>query len=321
MKNTIYHAQYRTLNLIHAIENEPNQHGLDNLKSCLQQLHHTFLYKIDCESLELSIAQGYRQMAINLYRQCELLLKAQHRSQLKSICMALVCLAQKIESLSEPAYINIFKQKIDPLLHNSSQFGTTIIRPLCQQASVYLAGHKGICAKASQEWLADNIIAEPNLPHAYSVDELARFVKKVTFHKEELCFLYALEKKNIKNTLTFFPVTGLLRLSHGAMLLALLDELSEQKNTRFFITFAHFRNRLFHSVGCKFNQDLIQWFDSDCGIFQNHHKENFGRWLDFYLTQNNYKDKFSFFTIQIAEHKPKITDKLSNGIKYTQHLF
>lgn len=162
---------------------------------------------------------------------------------------------------------------------------------------------------------------DPNISETTAAGNYSdNFVKIVEFHKEELCFLYALEKENKKSALTFFLVTGLLRLSNGTMLLALLDELAENKNVLFFITLAHFKNRLFHSVGCKFSRELIQWFDSDCGIFQSQHKEDFGKWLDFYLKQNQYKDKFSFFTVQIGERTPRLMDTLSNGVKYMRHL-
>ena len=93
-----------------------------------------------------------------------------------------------------------------------------------------------------------------------------------------------------------------LAVFNGTLLLALLEELAGNKNVQFLITLTHFKNRLFHSVGCKFSRELIQWFDSDCGIFQSNHKEDFGRWLDFYLKENHYKDKFSFFAVNYIKN-------------------
>ena len=119
-----------------------------------------------------------------------------------------------------------------------------------------------------------------------------------------------MEQENKKNALTFFLVTGLLRMSNGASLWSLLNELSANKDIRFFITFIHFRNMLVHSVGCKFNQELVQWYDSDCGIFQSQRNANFGHWLDFYLTQNQYKEKFSFFTVHVGEKSPGLSEHI-----------
>lgn len=76
------------------------------------------------------MAQEYRQIAITVYHQCHLLLKEQYRSQLKSICIALVCLAQKMESFSDPTYINKFQKKLEPLFNESHQFGGTLAK-LC----------------------------------------------------------------------------------------------------------------------------------------------------------------------------------------------
>ncbi len=301
---------------------ESNKEQLDDLISGLKKLNQHFLDQNLAAYSPVIIAQEYRQIAITLYEQSHLLLRVQHRKKLKSICMALVFFAQKLESFSDPTYINKFQKKLEPLMHESYQFGVTVVRPLCQQISAYLAGHRGICAIAARAWLANHFMSHaPNIV----VTNIAggcfdNFIKKVEFQKEELYFLYELEKHRKKIALTFFLVTGLRRLSNGVMLLALLDELSENKNVLFLITFAHFRHRHFHAVACKFSQELIQWFDSDCGIFQSQNKDNFSKWLDFYLKHNQYQDKFSFFTVHKGEPAPRLTDRLSNGIKYIRHL-
>lgn len=322
MKYTIYHAQYRALRLINAIEFEQNKNQLLSLQSCLKKLNQFFLDNTSIEHVDITMALACRQKAIEIYQQQHFLLKKSHRDLTKSICMSLVCFAQKIEFLSESANLNKFQQKIAALINQSHLLSTIVLRPLCQQGSVYLAGHRGICAIAAKEWLASNFMSDDrDTSEINSENYSASFIKTVQFSKEELFFLYAREKMNKKSTLTFSLVTGLLRLSNGALILALLDELSENKNVCFLITFAHFKNRLFHSVGCKFSQELIQWFDADCGIFQSQQKENFHHWLDFYLKENQYSNKFSFFNVQIGKSAPKLTDTLLSGVKYMRHLY
>ena len=322
MKYTIYHAQYRALRLINAIDFEQNKDQLTILQSFLENLNHFFLDETSMKPVDITMALAYRQKAIEIYQQQHFLLKKKHRDLTKSICMSLVCFAQKIEFLSESANLNKFQQKLDSLIHQSHLLSTIVLRPLCQQSSVYLAGHRGICAIAAKEWLASNFMRDDlDTSQIYSENYSASFIKTVQFNKEELFFLYAREKANKKSTLTFSLVTGLLRLSNGGLILALLDELSENKNVCFLITFAHFKHRLFHSVGCKFSQELIQWFDADCGIFQSKQKENFHHWLDFYLKENRYTNKFSFFNVQIGQSAPELTDTLLNGVKYMRHLY
>ncbi len=203
-----------------------------------------------------------------------------------------------------------------------AQLGITLLRPLSQHSSVYLSGRKGICALAAKEWLADNFMSDVAhdmrgslLPHEQPI-----FIEQLAFQKEELFFLYRLEKEQKKTALTFFSVTRLVRLSTGTMLWALLNELASNKNALFLITFAHFKTRMFHAVGCKLSPNLLQWFDSDCGIFQNEDKEQCGAALDWYLTTNQYKEKFSFFSVQMAKRDPNVSDVLASGVKWLQHL-
>lgn len=321
MKYTLYHAQYRTLKLINAIDFEQNKEQLLNFQSCLKKLNQYFIDEISIAPVTITLAQAYRQNAIEIYEQQHLLLKKYHRDLTTSICISLVCFAQKIEFLSESENVNKFQQKLGSLINQNHLFNTILLRPLCQQSSVYLAGHQGICAIAAKEWLASNFMTKDwDKGEINSENYSANFIKTVEFSKDELFYLYSVEKENKKNALTFSLVTGLLRLSNGALILALLDELAENKNVCFLITFAHFKNRIFHSVGCKFSQECIQWFDADCGIFQSEQKESFPHWLDFYLKENQYTNKFSFFNVQIGKRDPSFVDTLLSGVKYMRHL-
>lgn len=313
MKYTIYHAQYRALELINALDFEQNKQQIILLYACLRKLNQSFLEEHDLKSVDITMAQAYRQSAIELSEQQHFLLKKHLRDLTKSICISLVCFAQKIEFLSEAANTDTFQKKITALINQSNQFSTAVLRPLCQQRSVYIAGHQGICALAAKEWLASNFMNDENNSN--------HFIHTAEFSKKELFFLYAIEKENKKCALTFSLVTGLMRLSNGTLILALLEELAEKQNACFLITFAHFRHRLFHAVGCKFSQNLIQWFDSDCGIFQSVQKDRFHHWLDFYLKENQYTTKFSFFNVKIGKTAAKITDPLLNGIKCMRHLY
>lgn len=312
MKFTIYHAHYRTARLINAIDFERNKDQLGDLQSCLKKINQ-FLESDSVDSTELTTANEYRKAAIEINSHIHLFIKKSYRLQLESIYIALICIAQKIENISTPSYINKYQQKLISIIQNSHEFNTTVLRPLCQQLSIYIAGHKGICALSAREWLANNFMNNikytSGISSINSSDEKS-FVKLFEFSKDELLFLYDVEKKKIKSSLTFFFVTGILRLSNGSMILSLLEELSGNKRACFLITFAHFRNRIFHSVGCKYSQELIQWFDSDCGIFQSQDKNKFGDWLDFYLKQNKYLNKFSFFNVQLGKSNPALLDVL-----------
>ena len=312
---TIYNARNRARHLIETLDCEP---GLEVFRSCLSNLEEEFLNKTLEPPFDAVVIQKYKQTARKVYDQFYFLLKQSHRLQLEFICLVLMLLAQKMEFLSESNNISLFQEKLIPLANDSEQFGTTMTRLLSQQNSVYLAGHKGICAPAAKEWLADNFMCDAQ---SQAQNVIENFVKAVEFKKEELSFLYAREEKNIKNALTFCFITGFVRLSNGAMLLSLLARLSENKDTYYFINFVHFRNRLSHAVGCKFIQNRIEWFDSDCGIFQSQHKERFGHWLDFYLETNHYKDKFSFFTVSVGERAPRAMNSLLNGDKFIRNIF
>jgi hypothetical protein len=308
LKHTIYHIHYRSLQLLEAISKENNHKTLLALKNGLENLCFALSNNDSNDALQ------FRETAVTLHAQIPLLLKRQPRKLLTSICIALVCLAQKQEHLLDITYLQKFQQKIEPLENESHRFETSVLRLLSQQCSLFISGHKGICDIAVREWLSGSFMTD-NVTFSGS-----NFIEKVELNKQELCYLYALEKEKKKSELIFSLVAGLHRLTHGGMMLALLDELSNNKPSCFFITLVHFRSRLFHSIGCKHAPERIQWFDSDCGIFESYNKKAFASWLDFYLEKNKYKEKFSFFTVHVGERSRTLESTIQNITSYASHF-
>ena len=308
MKHTIYHLHYRSLALLEAISKETNHEALVDLKKGLG--------KLCCllSNNDFNVALEFREIALMLHAQKSFLLKRQQQRLLSTVCIALVLLAQKQENLSDANYLQTFQKKIEPIQSDSHLFETHVLRLLSQQCSLFLSGHDGICAIAAKEWLAGNFMAENRQVSG------SNFVERVAFRKQELCYLYAREEERSQTALMFFLVSGPQWQIHGALMIALLDALSKNKPTLFFIKLVHLKKQLVHSVGCKYDLERIQWFDSDCGIFESHDKKKFVPWLDFYLEKNQYKEKFSFFSVYVAERSPTLGRMVENGVDFARHF-